>query len=108
MSVSSLGGGRYFVLFTDDYSGYTVIHIMKAKSRVFELFKQYVQRVEVKTGHLVNTLRSDNGEEFVGDNFGDWMKQKGIRNETSAPYTPQQKECQKERTEQSLKQPAAC
>lgn len=63
---------------------------MKEKSEVFKFFKQYVQRVEVEMGHAVNTIRSDNGGELIGGDFEDWMKQKGIRHETSAPYTPQQ------------------
>lgn len=85
MSTPSPSGARYFVLFTDDYSGYSVIIFIKEKSEVAEHFQKYVQRVEIEIGNCVNTLRSDNGGEFIGREFTEWMKKKGIRHETSAP-----------------------
>ncbi len=90
VSVSSPGGAKYFVTFKDDFSGYCVINFIKQKSEVFLLFKQFVKRVETEFGNPVDTLRSDNGGEYVGNDFKRWMLDQGIRHETSAPYTPQQ------------------
>ena len=48
VSVSSPGGAKYFVTFKDDHSGYAVIHFIKQKSKVFELFKQFVKESKLK------------------------------------------------------------
>ncbi len=61
LSPMSLSGARYFVLFKDDYSGFRVIHLMKHKSEVPDLFRQFAARLLRETGHYVTTLRSDGG-----------------------------------------------
>ena len=38
----------------------------------------------------VRTLRSDNGGEFEGNSFKQYLAERGIRHETSAAYTPAQ------------------
>jgi hypothetical protein len=69
VSVSSLGGTKFFVTFKDDFSSLSVIHFIKHKSEVFDLFKQFGKRVEVEIGNRVFCLRSDNGGEYVGKEF---------------------------------------
>ena len=41
MSVSTRGGYRYFLTFTDDLSRYGYIYLMKHKSETFEKFKEF-------------------------------------------------------------------
>ena len=41
LSVESLGGSRYFLLFIDDYSGMSWVYFLKLKSERFENFKQF-------------------------------------------------------------------
>lgn len=65
VSVPSPGGAKYFEPFKYDYSSYSVIHFIKQKSEVFELFKQFAKRVEVKIRNPVVFLRSDKGGEYV-------------------------------------------
>ena len=90
MQVISPGGARYYVIFKDDYSGWTVIHFIQCKSEVEEKFKNYTTRLRVEKGKAVNTLRTDRGGEYVGKSFNDWLESEGIRHEMSAAYTPQQ------------------
>jgi transposase InsO family protein len=59
-------------------------------SETADFFKQYAQRMEVVTGNQINTLRTDNGGEYFGNDFEDWLKRKGIRHESSMPKTPEQ------------------
>ena len=42
------------------------------------------------TEHRVKILRSDNGGEYESKEFAEYCKSRGIRRETSVPYTPQQ------------------
>ena len=43
-----------------------------------------------ETGLKIKTLRTDGGGEYTSAKFENFLKQKGIRHEISAPYSPQQ------------------
>lgn len=83
-------GARFFLLFTDDFSGWRHVYFLKQKSEVSEFCKDYFNLLRNETGNLVHTLRSDNGGEFVSSSFKSWLSEKGIRFESSAPHTPEQ------------------
>lgn len=90
MSVTSLGGARFFVTFIDDASGFRHVYFIKHKSDVFDRFKEYERMITNKFGRPMKVLRSDNGREYCNGNMKDYLTSKGIRLETSAPYTPEQ------------------
>lgn len=48
MQVTSPGGARYYVIFKDDFSGWTVINFIQQKSEVEEKFKKYAARMRVE------------------------------------------------------------
>jgi transposase InsO family protein len=55
------------------------------------LFQNFVQRIKVSEfGHSVGTLRSENGGEYVGKAFEEWLLENGICHETTVAYTPEQ------------------
>ena len=83
-------GAKYFALFTDDYSGWRVVFFLQQKSEAAECFKAYMKQLRTDTGNLIHTLRADNGGEFINNSFQQWLLDKGIRLETSAPHTPEQ------------------
>ena len=90
MHVPTPSGARFFVLFTDDFSGWRHVCFLKHKSEVPEFFKDYVSLLRSETGNLVHTLRSDNGGEFISSAFKLWLSDRSIRFESSAPHTPEQ------------------
>ena len=90
MQVASPNGTRYYVLFKDDFSLYKAVYFLKLKSDTSESFKTFSQKIFNQTGNRIETLRSDNGGEYTGQDFKDWMAINGIRQQTSAAYTPQQ------------------
>lgn len=90
MEMNSIGGSRYFLLFKDDFSGYQKIYFLKSKNEVFNHFRNYVKRVYLETGRKINTLRTDNGLEFVNSEMKTFMKDEGIEHQTTVPYTPEQ------------------
>ncbi|MCO5593236.1 hypothetical protein L7F22_047243 [Adiantum nelumboides] len=90
LPVPSLTGHKYVVLFLDDYSKYAIIYFMKHKSEVFQHFKHYHTFVEWHTAHRLQTLRSDNGGEYVSHEFRDYCLDLGIVRQFSVPHTPQQ------------------
>ena len=90
MSIQSLTGSLYYILFHDDASGFRVIYFIKKKSETFACFKKYSARLFNETGKVILTLRSDNGGEYVNEDLQTHLATNGIRHETCAPYTPQQ------------------
>ena len=64
---------------------------MKRKSEVPSLILLYHATLLNETGNYMLTLRTDNGRgEYVNNENDAWFKEKEIRHETSAPYTPEQ------------------
>ena len=89
-NVQARGGYEYFVTFTDDYSRYGHVYLMRRKSDTFEKFKEYRALVEKQLGKVIKTLRSDRGGEYLLGEFEDHLKEEGIISQLTAPGIPQQ------------------
>lgn len=89
-NVASVRGMRYFLLFKDAASNYRHVYFMKHKSDVFEYFKNYNAIIYNKYMRNINVLHTDNGREYVNKTFKDFLDEKGIQHECTAPYTPEQ------------------
>src|SRR5664279_2923534 len=63
MSTTARGGYEYFITFTDDFSSYGYVYLMKHKSEAFEKFKEFQSEVENPLGKKIKLLRSDHGGE---------------------------------------------
>nr|KYP66838.1 Retrovirus-related Pol polyprotein from transposon TNT 1-94 [Cajanus cajan] len=85
----SLGGNRYFVSFVDDLSRKVWLYLIKAKSDVFSIFKEFKALVEKQSEKCIKILRTDGGGEFTSGEFEGFCKEHGIVHEVTAPYTPQ-------------------
>ena len=90
MSSESLGGRRYFVTFIDDFSRCCKVYFLKHKSEVFQKFKEFEAKVTNQSGNRIGTLRTDNGGEYLSNEFQDYLASKGITHELTMPHTPQQ------------------
>ena len=90
-SISSIarGGYQYFITFTDDFSRYGYIYLMRHKSESFEKFKLFKNEVQNQLGKNIKTLRSDRGGEYLSQNFDDHLKDCGIVSQLTPPRTPQ-------------------
>ena len=65
VSVSSLGGSRYYVSFINDFSRMTWIYFMKKKSDVFKRFLEFKALLENQTNRKIKVLSTDNGGYFL-------------------------------------------
>lgn len=90
MESKSLSGCEYFVSFTDDKSRYVWTYFMKNKSDVFNIFKSFKTLVEKETGKVIKIFRTDNGGEYCSSEFERFLKENGIKHETSVPVNPEQ------------------
>ncbi|GJT19670.1 retrotransposon protein, putative, ty1-copia subclass [Tanacetum coccineum] len=82
-------GASYFITFTDDYSLYGYVYLLKHKHEVFETFKVFKNEVENQLGKTIKALRSDQGGEYISQDFKDYLKACGIVQQLTLPYTPQ-------------------
>ena len=89
--ISSLarGGFHYFITFTDDFSRYGYVYLMKHKSESFEKFKEFKNEVQNQLGKSIKALRSDRGGEYLSQEFDDYLKECGIVSQLTPPATPQ-------------------
>ncbi len=86
----SVSGNKYFVTFTDDYSGFSYLYLIKSKDEVATTIKDFFALAENQTGLAVQKFRCDNGMEFTGAKVKRFLQQKGVVLQTSTPYTPAQ------------------
>ncbi|GKA92010.1 retrotransposon protein, putative, ty1-copia subclass [Tanacetum coccineum] len=54
-------GKRYYVTFTDDFSRYGYVYLIKHKSDTFEVFKRYQNEVENQLGRKIKNTHQLNG-----------------------------------------------
>jgi hypothetical protein len=56
MSSVARGGFQYFITFTDDFSRYGYIYLMRHKSKSFEKFKEFQNKVQNQLGKTIKFL----------------------------------------------------
>lgn len=88
--VASLGGSYYYVTFIDDSTRKVWVYFMKNKHEVFSVFKRWKAMVENETNLKLKCLRSDNGGEYISEEFKRYCADNGIKMEKTIPGTPQQ------------------
>lgn len=86
----SLSGGRYFLSIMDDYSRKVWVYILKTKTEAFKKFKEWCREVELEKGTTLKCLRTDNGLEFLSEEFKNFCSSKGIKRHRTVPGNPQQ------------------
>jgi GAG-pre-integrase domain len=69
MSISARDGSRYFVTFTDDFSRYGYVYLMRHKSEYFEKFKEFKAKVENQLGKKIKVFRTNRGGEYLSGEF---------------------------------------
>nr|GEZ78125.1 hypothetical protein [Tanacetum cinerariifolium] len=87
--IMSRQGPSYFITFTDDFSRYGYVYLLKHKHEVFKTFKVFQKEVENQLGKTIKSLRSDRGGEYMNQEFLDHLKDHGIIAYRTPPYTPQ-------------------
>ncbi|GJW32254.1 retrotransposon protein, putative, ty1-copia subclass [Tanacetum coccineum] len=82
-------GASYFITFTDDYSRYGYVYLLKHKYEVFDTFKVFKNGVKNQLGKTIKALRSDRGGEYISQEFKNYLKAYGIIQQLTPLFTPQ-------------------
>lgn len=88
MPVKSIGGSRYFLTLTDDFSRNVTVKYIKSKEEVKDCVRDYIARAERESDRKVKRFRTDNGLEFCNRELSIFFKFVGIKYEKSN-VTPQ-------------------
>ena len=75
---------------TDDYSRFSWVSFLKSKDETFESLMALFRKIENLYHARISRIRSDNGTEFKNVRMEEYCDERGILQEFSAPYTPQQ------------------
>nr|GEW91104.1 copia-type polyprotein [Tanacetum cinerariifolium] len=81
---------RYFLSFIDDYSHKGWVYLITEKSQALESFKQFKRKVEVETGKIIKTLRTDRGGEYLSHDFTNFCVEQGIKRQLTTSFSPHQ------------------
>ena len=84
--VDTLGGNRYFVTFSDEYSRLSALYLLKKRIGLYEAFENWKNKAEEDTGEKLRVFRCDGAEEY-GKLSRIWT---GVDFEITTPYTPEQ------------------
>ena len=86
-SHTSILGHKFFLTLVDDFSRFTWVILMKSKSETRKHLTQFISFIETQFSTKLKCLRSDNGAEFL---MQDFFLNKGIVHQRSCVETPQQ------------------
>jgi transposase InsO family protein len=86
---NSLGGRRYYVTFTDDYTRHTRTHILRTKDETFAAYKSFAAWAKTQHGVSIKRFRSDRGGEFTGHDFDLFLREQGTERRLTTHDTPQ-------------------
>eukprot|EP00124_Ichthyophonus_hoferi_P003730 Ihof_evm5s344 gene=Ihof_evmTU5s344 len=83
-------GHRYIVSFTDDFTHYVTIFLMKTKSEVPQHFKTLLQTFNnLHSPTRLSLLFTDQGREYLSTKFQSFLKSQGIQHMMTLPYAAQ-------------------
>jgi len=90
MPVASFGGSKYIATFLDDYTGYSTVRLLRAKSEVAAATKSVFSMLQNSTGSTVINVRTDRGGEYMSNDLESYLDQHGVVHQTTIAYTPEQ------------------
>ena len=78
------------MLLVDDFSRKIWVYFLHDKAQAFCEFKEWLQLVENETRNRLKKFRTDGGGEFISNEFDDFCKGKGIKQQLTIAHTHQQ------------------
>ena len=80
---------RYILTFIDDCTGYALLSFLWVKLDYLSNFHNMVSWAKIFTGHTLVSMHSDQGSEFMGQEFQRFLTSKAITHQISISHTPQ-------------------
>lgn len=87
---SDIQQNRYFINVVDNFSHYYYIGLLQYKSEAVEYIISLILKLEKQLNRRVLRVRSDNSQEFVNQQLKQFLQEKGIQQELTVYYSPEQ------------------
>ena len=88
-STSARGGYLYFITFTNDFSRYGFVYLMRHKFESFEKFKEFKSEVQNQLGKNIKVFWSNRSGEYLSQEFDNHLKECEIVTQLTPPRMPQ-------------------
>ena len=89
MTVPDIGGKWYTLIVRDDCTRFTRVYFLGKKSDAASAFKSFLAEVRADSApSAVIAVRSDNGREFLGEDFGKLCRKRGIKQDFTPADSP--------------------
>ncbi|GKB05953.1 retrovirus-related pol polyprotein from transposon TNT 1-94 [Tanacetum coccineum] len=90
LSPMSINHEKYTIVIVDEYSRYTWVPFLKKKSQAPKIIMSFIRMVENQNDVKVKQIITDNGAQFRNHELESFCDEKGIYQNFSSPYTPDQ------------------
>ena len=85
----AMGKYSYFVVVKDEASGFRYVTLIAQKSEAANVVKDFVRFLYTRTKKKIQSIRTDNGTEYVNRDLRTFLRKRGIVHEKSAPKCPE-------------------
>ena len=86
----SLTGGKYYMVFVDDYTRASWTYILKSRKEVLSRVQHFLLEIITQYETIVKVLHTDNALEFTQKAIEELCLAHGIVHQTTCPYSSQQ------------------
>ncbi|KAK4838535.1 hypothetical protein QYF36_014541 [Acer negundo] len=90
MNVRARQEASYFITFINDFTCFGHVYLISHISEALDCFKIFMNLVENQLDKKIKVLRTDQGREYLSNQFNELCNEKGIERQLTIPYTPQQ------------------
>jgi hypothetical protein len=89
MSTCAINGCSYFITFTDDFSRYDYVYLVRHKSESLDEFKEFKTKVENQLNKSIKALRLDRRGEYLCFEYKTYLKECEIVSQLTPLGIPQ-------------------
>jgi len=88
-SVETINHKEYFISFTDDYSRFMIIYLIRKKSEAFDYYRRYEAWLGTQYHAIIWRLHTDRGGEYRSQEFDAHLELKGTIRRLTVHDTPE-------------------
>jgi hypothetical protein len=89
-SIATFGGRRYYISFTDNWSRWTTVCLLRQKSETFQAYKDFATWVSTQLDRPIKCLHADRGSKYLSEAFIAFLDEKGTARKLTVHDTPEQ------------------
>nr|GEV83891.1 hypothetical protein [Tanacetum cinerariifolium] len=86
--IQSINGRKDILVIVDDYSRFTWVKFLRSKDEVPEFVIKFLKMIQVRLNATVQSIRTDNGTDFVNQTLGAYYEDVKISHQTSRQLRP--------------------